>query len=197
MLLTPITLLLASGPPPLGPIPAPQPDCTTCKWPKHSWAHVPASVHTSRLDTTADGTFTAADLQDLIKFPLITMEKWQGQDAVDASGKRAFIWEEDAWSNAAAQIKSAAPDASVVGWTDTMLVYTGWRLDGNARHFRVAEYIEQYPELLVKNTSNQLAISQCGADFSSGDHNSVARNTVQDTMAFLNCSQSVAIAWQA
>lgn len=60
------------------------------------------------------------------------MEKWQGQDAVDAGGKRAFIWEEDAWSNAAAQIKSAAPDASVVGWTDTMLVYTGWRLDGNA-----------------------------------------------------------------
>ena len=24
------------------------------------------------------------------------MEKWQGTDAVDASGKRVFIWEEDA-----------------------------------------------------------------------------------------------------
>ena len=60
------------------------------------------------------------------------MEKWQGTDNVDASGKRAFVWQEDAWVASAKQIHAANPDAAVVGWMDTMLVYTGWRLDGNA-----------------------------------------------------------------
>jgi hypothetical protein len=42
-------------PPPLGPPPPAQPDCTTCQWPVHSWDHIPASVHTSRMDTAEDG----------------------------------------------------------------------------------------------------------------------------------------------
>ena len=51
-----------------------------------------------------------------------------GQDAADASGKRVFLWEEDAWVASAKQIKAANPAASVVGWMDTMLVYaTMWR----------------------------------------------------------------------
>lgn len=242
--------ILASGtllppPPPLGPVPTPQPDCTTCRWPVHSWDFVPASVHTSRKDTGPDGTFTAADLAVLVKYPLITMEKWQGTDAVDAAGNRSFIWEEDAWINAARQIKEARPDASVVAWMDTMLVYTGWRLDGKSAinhtlnpdanqycatgHFRPAEFIERYPQLLLRNTSGQLAITQyghchvydhtqarvrqywrdnclrltaagldgCGADFSSGDHNSVKRNSVDDTMQFMNISEAFAVAWRA
>ena len=175
-------------PPPLGPAPPPQPNCTSCKWPKHSWATVPASVHTSRTDTGPDGTFTAADIAVLKLFPLVTMEKWQGTDAVDSSGERVFIWEEDAWVtcaarpgctskdasctcflscpwcttqvNSAAQLKAASPGISVVAWMDTMLVYTGWQLDGNSSivnhtlnpdavaacatgHFRPAEFIEQ------------------------------------------------------
>ena len=179
-LLAALVVAAAAAPPPLGPAPPPQPNCTTCRWPKHSWDHIPASVHTSRRDTGPDGTFTAADLLDLKKFPLITMEKWQGTDASTADGKRVFIWEEDAWVNAAKQIHAANPDASVVGWMDTMLVYTGWRLDGNASiinhtlnpdanqycatgHFRPAEWIEQYPQLLLKNTSGALAITQYGA----------------------------------
>jgi len=40
------------------------------------------------------------------------------------------------------------------------------------------------------------AIDGCGADFSAGTHNSMARNTVQDTMAFMNLNESVAIAWR-
>ena len=117
--------------PPLGPPPEPQPNCTACRWPKHSWATIPASVHTSRRDTGPDGTFTDADIANLVKYPLITIEKWQGVDAVDpATGKRAFIWEEDAWINSAKKIKAVNPAVSVVPWMDTMLVYTGWRLDG-------------------------------------------------------------------
>lgn len=153
--------------------------------------------------------------------------------------------------NAAKQIHAANPDASVVAWMDTMLVYTGWRLDGacstnkscavnttlnpdaqyacSTGHFRPAEYIEQYPELLLKNTSGDLAITHyggchvydhtqprvqqywrdnclkmtaagldgCGADFSSGGHNSMARNSIQDTMGFMNLSNTTAIAWRA
>ena len=104
-----------------------------------------------------------------------TIEKWQGTDAVDASGKRVFIWQEDAWVNSAKKIKAANPDASVVAWMDTMLVYTGLRLDGSSLinhtfnpdansacatgHFRPAEFIERYPQLLVHNSSDELAIT--------------------------------------
>ena len=49
----------------------------------------------------------------MVKFPLITMEKWQGTDATDASGKRVFIWEEDAWINSAKKLKAKNPDVSV------------------------------------------------------------------------------------
>lgn len=41
--------------PPLGPPPSPQPNCTTCRFPKHSWATIPASIHTSRTDTNEKG----------------------------------------------------------------------------------------------------------------------------------------------
>ena len=45
--------------PPLGPPPAPQPNCTTCRFPKHSWATIPSSIHTSRTDTNAQGGIAA------------------------------------------------------------------------------------------------------------------------------------------
>merc|ERR1712070_689630 len=218
-----------------------------CRFPKHSWATIPASIHTALRATGPDGTFNEADLEILKKTKLITLEKWQGDDAVDASGKRVFLWEEDAWVNTAKQIKAINPDASVVVWMDTMLVYTGWRLDGmdgdpvtnhtlnpdathacSTGHLRASEWIERYPQLLVHNTSGQPAlegfgnchvydhsqarvrqfwrdncirltqsgvIDGCGADFSAGTHNSVARDGVNVEMGFMNVNESVAAAW--
>ena len=217
---------------------------------------VQASVHTSRTNTAADGTFTDADVAVLAKFPLITIEKWQGQDATVKGGRggvRVFVWEEDAWIRSAKKIKAVAPHASVVPWMDTMLVYTGWYLNGSVPgkgdasfrwnhtlnpdataacatgHFRVAEDIEKRPSMLVKNMSGALAISAygschmydhaqtavrqywrdnclaianagldgCGADFSAGDHNAMARNSVEDTMAFMGVDNATAVAWRA
>jgi hypothetical protein len=231
--------------PPLGPPPAPSPNCTTCKWPKHSWDTIPASVHTSRSDTGPDGAFTDADMENLVKFPLITIEKWQGTDATDSSGKRVFLWEEDAWVNSAKKLKAKNPDVSVVPWMDTTLIYTGWMLDGSTNlnhtlnpsaqaacatgHFRPAEFIERYPQLLVKNAKGDIATESfgqchvydhtqarvrqywrdnclkmtkagmdgCGADFSAGGPNSMAKNTVQNTMQFMGLNESVATAWRA
>ena len=69
----------------------------------------------------------------LKKFPLITIEKWQGQTATEADGQTpAFIWEEDAWINAAKQIKAVNPDAAVITWMDTMLVRACPVLSGRA-----------------------------------------------------------------
>lgn len=234
--------------PPLGPVPEPLPNCTTCRFPEHSWDTIPASIHTALEATGPDGTFNEADLETLRKAPLITLEKWQGDDATDASGKRVFLWEEDAWINTAKQIKAVNPNAAVIVWMDTMLVYTGWRLDGMTGdpvvnhtlnpyansacatgHLRSSEWISRYPELMVHNSSNELALSLygncyvydhsqprvrqywrdncirltqsgvidgCGADFSAGQHNSMARNTVEDTMQFLSVNRSVAESWQ-
>ena len=75
------------------------------------------------------------DLEVLQKFPLITIEKWQGMTAFstnvcnttgNCNSTNQFLWQEDAWVAAARQIKAVAPKASIVVWMDSVLVYTGW-----------------------------------------------------------------------
>ena len=71
----------------------------------------------------------------LAKFPLVTLEKWQGvqafsttvcQETGNCNASNIFYWQEDAWVAAAKQIKAASPNTSVVVWMDTVLIYTGW-----------------------------------------------------------------------
>ena len=219
-------------------------ECPNCRHPTHSWDTLPVSFHSARTQTDSAGRWTAEDIQTISKFPLVTLEKWQGFQAP------VFLWEEDAWVAAAKQIKAASPNTSVVAWMDTMLVYTGWNypekelrpksdinhtLNPDAQaacatgHFRVAEYIEKHPEMLLKNSSGKLAITSfggchvydhrqpavrqywkdnclaianagldgCGADFSAGGPNSMAGNTVENTMAFMDLDKETAVAWRA
>ena len=70
--------------------------CTTCVHPAHSWATMPVSFHSARDASKALGEFTAADMATIAKFPLATIEKWQGSLATDASNRSVFLWEEDA-----------------------------------------------------------------------------------------------------
>ena len=72
-------------------------------------------IHTSTMSTGPTGAFGAAALEVLKKVPLVIVEKWQGVDAVDAGGKRVFLWEEDAWIAAAKSIKAVNPSAVVIG----------------------------------------------------------------------------------
>ena len=153
--------------------------CQTCKGPAHSWATVPVSFHGSRLNTDhgASGLeLSAADLAAIARFPLITLEKWQGVNA-SRTGVPLFAWEEDAWIVAARQIKRANPAASVVVWMDTMLIYTGWNWPDtagvgtnhtlnpdatepcSAGHFRSAEFLEtEGRSFLLKNRSGLPAL---------------------------------------
>ena len=98
---------------------ATSPSCTTCRGPVHSWDHIPLSFHWSSAQTDSTGEFSAEDLETIVKFPLVTIEKWQGSAAPE------FLWEETAWAAAAKQIKLASPNTSVAVWMDTMLIYTG------------------------------------------------------------------------
>ena len=70
--------------------------CKTCVHPAHSWATMPVSFHSARDASNALGEFTAADMEAIAKFPLVTIEKWQGSLATDASNRSVFLWEEDA-----------------------------------------------------------------------------------------------------
>ena len=155
---------------PVGEVVAAARSCTTCKGPVHSWDHIPLSLHWATPETQSDGSFSAQDLQTVEKFPLVTIEKWQG------SGAANFLWEEDAWVAAAKQIKGANPNASVVVWMDTMLVYTGWNTTGTdvnhtlnpdadpncaTGHFRNAEFLEapaNQGTYLAKNSSSMFAL---------------------------------------
>lgn len=91
--------------------------CTSCKAPRHSWDTIPVSFHSAATTTGPDGRWSAADLEIISKFPLVTIEKWQGSSARDpATNAPVFLWEEDAWVAAAKQIKDASPNTSVVVW---------------------------------------------------------------------------------
>jgi len=114
---------------------SPSSSCPTCIAPTHSWATLPVSFHASAIRTNERGEFSAAQLATVARFPLVTLEKWQGSGAVHAAtGAPAFLWEEDAWVAAARQVKAArkaqsadgAGEVSVVAWMDSTQVYTGW-----------------------------------------------------------------------
>ena len=111
--------------------------CSTCHGPMHSWDTVPVSFHSSKQNTHGPTgmEFSQKDLEVLSKFPLVTLEKWQGMDAFSSTvcnttgncnSTNAFVWQEDAWIAAATQIKEKSPNTSVVVWMDTVLIYTGW-----------------------------------------------------------------------
>jgi hypothetical protein len=162
----------------LPPMAAAEAQCPTCVHPAHSWATIPVSFHSARDASNALGEFTEADMAVIAKFPLVTIEKWQGSLATDSSGRSVFLWEEDAMVTAARAIKEASPKTSVVVWFDTMLVYTGWNMDpenttvnttlnpdANAQcatgHFRPAEHLERAGRsLLLRNKTKDSAGKQ-------------------------------------
>ena len=110
-LLLPLLLLLLA--PPVTPA------CPTCVFPTFSWDTIPAFVHCSQKDSaTPRGGFGPEAIATLAKFPMVTIEKWQG------SGVTPAIFEEEAWVTAATQIKRANPNITVVVWLDSFRIYT-------------------------------------------------------------------------
>ncbi len=123
---------------------------TSIQGPRHSWKTVPASFHACRPDTRGPTglEFLPEDLDALKRYPLITLEKWQGTSAFSTdlclqqsrdtgrdatrcwnhstSESNIFYWGDEAWISAARQIKAVHPSASIAVWMDTMLIYTGW-----------------------------------------------------------------------
>lgn len=158
--------------------------CTSCRAPVHSWDTVPVSFHSSSKATGPAGVFSAEDLAVIARFPLVTVEKWQGSQARRQDGTPVFLWEEDAWVATARAIKQINRNISVIAWMDTLLVYTGWNVDAANQtvnttlnpdalkecatgHFRPAEYLEQPgpsggQALLLRNRTGGLALSSYG-----------------------------------
>lgn len=141
--------------------------CATCKGPKWSWDTVPVAFHSAESTTGPSGTYTAAEMETISRFPLVTIEKWQGSEAKDSEGNPVFLWEEDAMVASAQDIKKHNQDASVVVWLDSMRIYTGWwfppqghtgvnhTLNPDAReacstgHFRPAGFLETHRDPYV------------------------------------------------
>lgn len=154
--------------------------CSTCIAPKHSWKTIPVSFHSSSVTTGPTGAFSDEDVEIIKRFPLVTIEKWQGSQAIDSSGQFLFLWEEDAMIASARKLKAANSNISIVVWFDTLLVYTGWNVDTNNKtvnttlnpdankecatgHFRDAEYLyREGHDLLLKNSSGQFALTSFG-----------------------------------
>ena len=93
------------------------PPCTTCRRPTWDWEVFPKFFHGSDPNGTAGGGFTPAALSTIARFPLITLEKWQGMDLTP------YSCQEYAWVTAARQIKQRNPAATVLVWFDTVHIY--------------------------------------------------------------------------
>ena len=142
-------------------------------FPVHSWATVPAFIHTSVLN---DAVLCAADLVVFARFSAITIEKWQGcnatpgcyhpNNAASPSSSVVCASQEAATLAAAAQIKAASPNASVFTWTDSLRVYSRRSINPDIRDVEwqscvrneLAEYVEANPELALRNASGGLAL---------------------------------------
>jgi len=103
--------------------------------------------------------FSAATLETLTKFPIVTIEKWQGCNAT------GYTSEEDAMLAAAKTIKDAAAakgkHVSVVVWFDSFRIYASPPLNPYARktsgidciNSRASHYLESSTDHLLKNES--------------------------------------------
>jgi hypothetical protein len=49
--------------------------CKTCRGPVHSWKTIPVAIHTADVKTGPTGRFSSMDLETLVRFPLVTIEK--------------------------------------------------------------------------------------------------------------------------
>lgn len=104
------------------------PSCKTCQFPHHSWETFPVSFHCGRWDTYGPTglEWLPEDLAALARYPLVTLEKWQGShafstDICEQTGNcskpsNVFYWELDAWISAAKQLKVVNPNISVAVW---------------------------------------------------------------------------------
>jgi hypothetical protein len=117
--------------------------CTTCKGPVWSWDTFPAFAHASSQKGDAQGGFSAEDVELFARFPMVTLEKWQGDHVSPA------ITEEQAWVHAATQIKTASPNTTVIVWLDSFRIYTAnTSLNPDLKsacttgHFAPAEFLE-------------------------------------------------------
>jgi hypothetical protein len=148
--------------PPTPPTPPPTPPpnpCRTCRGPVWSWDVFPAFFHGSDKGGPGGG-FTAAALDTIARFPMATLEKWQG------SAVAPFMYEEEAWVVAARQIKARSPNTTVVVWLDSFRIYTADKelnpdlgSPCTTGHFRPARFLETHADtFLLQNTSGQPAL---------------------------------------
>ena len=90
---------------------------------------------------------------------MVTIEKWQGADV------RPYLWEEDAWLVAAAQVKRRSPNTTVVVWFDSLRIYTDNKTLNpditpacTTGHLRASQFLETHSSYLLKNTSGSPAL---------------------------------------
>jgi hypothetical protein len=145
--------------------------------PIHSWETVPVSFHASRIDTRGPTglEFLPEDLEALRRYPLITLEKWQGGNAFStdlcqqqhnnrthrhtrssrgdsscdaSSDANIFYWEDEAWISAAKQIKAVHPTASIAVWMVRFLVYPlGFVILGHLENLTFFSYLGYHVDL--------------------------------------------------
>eukprot|EP00041_Stephanoeca_diplocostata_P008544 m.126498 g.126498 ORF g.126498 m.126498 type:complete len:494 (+) comp17375_c0_seq1:87-1568(+) len=154
------------SPPPTAPPPPPTPPptpstrtCTTCKGPQFSWDTMPVFFHGSQTDTDKTGAFSPEAIQQIARYPIATIEKWQGSQAP------VFLYEEDAMIASATLLKKANPNMTVNVWFDSVRIYTANKtLNPSAKrscgtgHFRPAEFLETHPSYLLQNSSGLPAV---------------------------------------
>ena len=137
---------------------APPSRCPTCRGPVWSWSTVPIFFHSSEPGGPRGG-FTDLELDTIARFPMVTIEKWQGADV------RPYLWEEDAWVVAAAQVKRRSPNTTVVVWFDSLRIYTANKTLNpditqacTTGHLRASQFLETHSSYLLKNTSGAPAL---------------------------------------
>ena len=104
------------------------------KLPEFSWDHLPVAWHSA-----LDGNFTDADLRNISRYPLVTLEKSQGsaafhwphglpltcQNGTDVSS--CGCCEEDQIVAAARAIKAINPRVHVVAYMNSIISYPWYR----------------------------------------------------------------------
>jgi len=137
------------------------------QWPVHSWATLPVFFHSSVMNSLVPSD---ADLAVMARFPVVTLEKWQGCNATGCyPGPCATPapTQADATLATARRLKALRPAIAVVTWTDSLRVYSNASLNPSALNEadqycvnnQDSVFLETHAdEFLLRNASGGLAL---------------------------------------
>lgn len=141
------------------------------RFPVHSWDTLPAFFHSSLMCTP---TWSPEDTHLISKFPIVTIEKWQGCNSTPGCYRphggplptHPCVTQQEATLATASSLRALNPSIAIISWLDSLRVYSNATLNPDILDLSYqscvrnagSPFLEAHPGFLLKNASGDPAL---------------------------------------